>query len=272
MDRPTNLMVINSVLRFDRAARLGSAGRGRSRASGRPLPALLANASSSGRAAARRPALGGGSATSTSGVTCITAASPAPATSGRSGSWSAISPRSRSTAASRCGTCTWSTAPARGSAVIVRMHHCIADGIALARVMLSLTDSEPDAPGEPERPAEPRASRSLPAAVVGAPLAAAGDAVLDVIAGVGGTISSTRHLLGSLTGEARRTLAHPRHAVELAEEASADGQRARQAGLHARRRPQRAEGRPRRRAARRLEQAAVPDERSRRSPTRRARP
>jgi len=30
-----------------------------------------------------------------------------------------------------------------GSAVINRMHHCIADGIALARVMLSLTDSSP---------------------------------------------------------------------------------------------------------------------------------
>jgi WS/DGAT/MGAT family acyltransferase len=39
-----------------------------------------------------------------------------------------------------------------GCALIVRMHHCIADGIALARVMLSLTDSEPEAgigpPGE----------------------------------------------------------------------------------------------------------------------------
>jgi diacylglycerol O-acyltransferase / wax synthase len=32
-----------------------------------------------------------------------------------------------------------------GAAVINRMHHCIADGIALARVMLSLTDSAPDA-------------------------------------------------------------------------------------------------------------------------------
>jgi diacylglycerol O-acyltransferase / wax synthase len=32
-----------------------------------------------------------------------------------------------------------------GAALIVRMHHCIADGIALARVMLSLTDSSPDA-------------------------------------------------------------------------------------------------------------------------------
>ncbi|HTX30374.1 MAG TPA: wax ester/triacylglycerol synthase family O-acyltransferase [Solirubrobacteraceae bacterium] len=32
-----------------------------------------------------------------------------------------------------------------GAALIVRMHHCIADGIALARVMLSLADSQPDA-------------------------------------------------------------------------------------------------------------------------------
>jgi WS/DGAT/MGAT family acyltransferase len=32
-----------------------------------------------------------------------------------------------------------------GTAIISRMHHCIADGIALARVMLSLTDSQPDA-------------------------------------------------------------------------------------------------------------------------------
>jgi diacylglycerol O-acyltransferase len=32
-----------------------------------------------------------------------------------------------------------------GAALIVRMHHCIADGISLARVMLSLADSHPDA-------------------------------------------------------------------------------------------------------------------------------
>jgi WS/DGAT/MGAT family acyltransferase len=32
-----------------------------------------------------------------------------------------------------------------GAALIIRMHHCIADGIALARVMLSMTDSEPGA-------------------------------------------------------------------------------------------------------------------------------
>jgi len=32
-----------------------------------------------------------------------------------------------------------------GTAVLSRMHHCIADGIALSRVMLSLTDDAPDA-------------------------------------------------------------------------------------------------------------------------------
>jgi diacylglycerol O-acyltransferase / wax synthase len=43
-----------------------------------------------------------------------------------------------------------------GSAVVARMHHCIADGIALARVMLSLTDSAPDAgiAPPPREPAE----------------------------------------------------------------------------------------------------------------------
>jgi diacylglycerol O-acyltransferase len=36
-----------------------------------------------------------------------------------------------------------------GAAIITRMHHCIADGIALAQVMLSVTDSAADAELEP---------------------------------------------------------------------------------------------------------------------------
>ncbi len=50
-----------------------------------------------------------------------------------------------------------------GAALISRMHHCIADGIALARVMLSLTDSEPDATVTPGAVPEPR-SRTAPLA------------------------------------------------------------------------------------------------------------
>ena len=45
----------------------------------------------------------------------------------------------------------------QGAAMIIRMHHCIADGIVLSRVMLSLTDSEPDA--GVEGPAEGARSR-----------------------------------------------------------------------------------------------------------------
>ena len=39
-----------------------------------------------------------------------------------------------------------------GTAVLTRMHHCIADGIALARVLLSLTDAEPGAGLAPPAP------------------------------------------------------------------------------------------------------------------------
>jgi diacylglycerol O-acyltransferase len=35
---------------------------------------------------------------------------------------------------------------AAGDALVVRLHHCIADGLALVQVLLSLADTEPDAP------------------------------------------------------------------------------------------------------------------------------
>jgi WS/DGAT/MGAT family acyltransferase len=41
-----------------------------------------------------------------------------------------------------------------GSALVVRIHHCIADGIALIGVMLSLTDATADAPQRPAPPPE----------------------------------------------------------------------------------------------------------------------
>src|SRR5437868_5264823 len=43
---------------------------------------------------------------------------------------------------------------AGGSAVIIRIHHCYADGIALVRVMLSMTDASADGP--PAMPFEAR--------------------------------------------------------------------------------------------------------------------
>jgi len=49
-----------------------------------------------------------------------------------------------------------------GCAVIMRIHHCIADGISLVRVLLSLTDSTPQ-PGLPKpRPARPKKAMLKP--------------------------------------------------------------------------------------------------------------
>ena len=60
-----------------------------------------------------------------------------------------------------------------GCAVYVRMHHCIADGIALARVMMSLTDAQPDAGIAPPAPAGD-AGPGVPGQLLHAGRAAAG--------------------------------------------------------------------------------------------------
>jgi WS/DGAT/MGAT family acyltransferase len=111
--------------------------------------------------------------------------------------------------------------PAPGCAVIVRMHHCIADGTALARVMLSLTDSVPEAGAEVESPPpRPRPSAG-PRAAVGAPLAAASDALSLAIAPAAGAVSATRRLAQTVASEGLQTLARPRHALELADDLAA---------------------------------------------------
>jgi diacylglycerol O-acyltransferase / wax synthase len=63
-----------------------------------------------------------------------------------------------------------------GMAMIARIHHCIADGIALSRVLLSLTDSHPDAGIAPQRDGAGRGLLGSIAAPVkaGAQLAQAG--------------------------------------------------------------------------------------------------
>ena len=102
-----------------------------------------------------------------------------------------------------------------GSAVYTRMHHCIADGIALARVLLSLTDSTPDAgiePPEPEAPAE--APGGLASRVTGPAAGAvrAGRAAAGALAHEGAELA--RHPsaeighLASLAGAESKALAH----------------------------------------------------------------
>ncbi len=88
-----------------------------------------------------------------------------------------------------------------GGALVTRMHHCIADGIALARVMLSLTDPAPGAPEAPiEEPSRDRARGPLQG--VAGPLAPA--------------LGAGRAVAGALAREGIETLRHPGHVGTLA--------------------------------------------------------
>ena len=94
-----------------------------------------------------------------------------------------------------------------GCALLFRIHHCIADGIALARVMLSLTDAEPDvaiaaAPPAPARGASGRL-RALTRPATRA-------------------LSAGRRMVGVVAHEGIETLLHPHHAAHLAATAGRD--------------------------------------------------
>ena len=96
-----------------------------------------------------------------------------------------------------------------GSALICRMHHCIADGIALARVMLSLTDPGPDPPADGiEEAAAPGASR-FPLGLA-APVLRLGADGWRTASGV------ARHGAHAMTS--------PRYAAQLASEVGRDAQ------------------------------------------------
>jgi diacylglycerol O-acyltransferase len=76
-----------------------------------------------------------------------------------------------------------------GMALVTRMHHCIADGIALARVLLSLTDEQPDAGITPAAGESSRRSR---------------------LRAVSGPVSAGAHLAESALHEGLEILGHPR--------------------------------------------------------------
>ncbi len=90
-----------------------------------------------------------------------------------------------------------------GCALYARMHHCIADGIALARVLLSLTDSDPDAGIAPSAPVAAPGRRRL-RSVVTRPAA--------------GALHAGRSAVGTLAHEGFEMVVHP--AAELSHLAS----------------------------------------------------
>lgn len=90
------------------------------------------------------------------------------------------------------------------AAVLWRIHHCIADGIALSRVLLSITDeaAAQEAPGAPE---------------------GNGSGALRRVAGLpAGAISAGRRLGGAVLHEGVESIAHPDHLRQLASGALRD--------------------------------------------------
>jgi diacylglycerol O-acyltransferase / wax synthase len=97
-----------------------------------------------------------------------------------------------------------------GSAIVVRMHHCIADGIALARVLLSLTDSSPEAGIEPGMPEDTAHGRGITGALS------------DALRPARRAASLTRTVAAGATHEAIEIARDPSELVDLAAAASVD--------------------------------------------------
>ena len=96
-----------------------------------------------------------------------------------------------------------------GSAIILRIHHCYADGIALVRVMLSMTDVAPGGP--PAMPFAPRKrKREEP-----------DDAWTPWLAPFGDALGSARKIGGTLIEKGVEIWNDPAKAVELANRGSA---------------------------------------------------
>jgi diacylglycerol O-acyltransferase / wax synthase len=95
-----------------------------------------------------------------------------------------------------------------GSAIVVRIHHCYADGIALVRVMMSMMDGSKDGP-----PAMPFHAKERPAAT--------GDPLLDWLGPLTGMLKSTRSVGRLLLEKGVGVLADPAQAVAIAGQGSA---------------------------------------------------
>ncbi|MET0440883.1 MAG: wax ester/triacylglycerol synthase family O-acyltransferase [Casimicrobiaceae bacterium] len=96
-----------------------------------------------------------------------------------------------------------------GSALVARIHHCYADGIALVRVMLSMTDATADGP--PAMPFEPRERKGPDA----------DDVLAQLMAPLSGVLESARKIGGTLVEKGVEIWHDPAKAVALADKGSA---------------------------------------------------
>ena len=98
-----------------------------------------------------------------------------------------------------------------GSAILTRMHHAIADGLALVMVLLSLADFAPDAPPRP--PKEPKVNKENQGILSG------------LIKQASSTVTAVSKLSTSLLSEGMETIKNPSRALDLAQK-GADGAKA----------------------------------------------
>ncbi|HEV2220395.1 MAG TPA: wax ester/triacylglycerol synthase family O-acyltransferase [Casimicrobiaceae bacterium] len=121
---------------------------------------------------------------------------------------------------------------AGASAVVVRIHHCYADGIALVRVMLSMTDATTDGP--PAMPFQVREHRR----------ARSDDTLSQVMAPLSGVLESARRIGGLLVDTGVGIWHDPAKAVDLADKGTALTAEVAKLALMAQDSPTRFKGRP----------------------------
>lgn len=98
-----------------------------------------------------------------------------------------------------------------GSALVMRIHHCYADGIALVQVMLSMTEKSA------------RASLALPAQRIEAPADAEADFWAQVLKPVAGALEGASRVGRNLLDQGRELAANPALAQEALEGATRKG-------------------------------------------------
>jgi WS/DGAT/MGAT family acyltransferase len=103
----------------------------------------------------------------------------------------------------------------KGSAVIARFHHCYADGVALMRVLLSLTDATPVPPAGHAVTQQPARGNSQ------AGLLSLISPLTDLVGSAMSAATRAGQGAADLVGASLRTLAHPEHAATLARQGAA---------------------------------------------------
>ena len=99
----------------------------------------------------------------------------------------------------------------KGCVVFFRIHHCIADGIALVHVLLSAADKKPDAPWPTGRPRKKRSDTSFPD-----PLSP----FRSVIKSIGYATDATQKAGKKVIDELKEVISKPDHLMELAKSGS----------------------------------------------------